>query len=100
MQSWGQGVEGRGSLSADLCLVDQNPGRQVLSISARSAMEAADARFSTPSLAKIRSRCLFTVRWLISKISLISRFDLPCAIHTNTSASREVKAKAAQRISS
>jgi hypothetical protein len=44
------------------------------------ACAMADARFSTPGLVKICSKCLFTVRGLIPRISLISRFDLSCEI--------------------
>jgi len=53
------------------------------------AIAAAAARFSTPSLMNICSRCLFTVRALMFMISLASRFDLPWAIQNSTSLSRD-----------
>jgi allophanate hydrolase len=61
------------------------------------AADAADARFSTPTLMKICSRCLFTVRALMFRISLISLFDLPRDVHKRTSASRGVRLKASRR---
>ncbi len=56
----------------------------------RTARAAAAARFSTPSFTKTCSRCLFTVRGLMARISPISRLALPRLIHSSTSASRVV----------
>ena len=47
--------------------------------STRTAIAVADARLSTPSLWKICSRCLFTVRGLRPRIAAMSRLRLAAA---------------------
>lgn len=54
----------------------EQPARLYCSI-ARMAMTAAAERVSIPSLSKICSRCLVTVRGLMLRISLMTRFGLP-----------------------
>jgi hypothetical protein len=51
---------------------------------------AAAVRVSTPNFMKICSRCLFTVRGFMPRISLISRLVLPWATQVRTSDSRWV----------
>jgi hypothetical protein len=58
------------------------------------AMPAAAVRVSTPSLAKIRSRCFFTVAGLEPRMSAMSRLILPLTTQYSTSASRAVSLKA------
>eukprot|EP01032_Pedospumella_encystans_P015089 gene15089-17290_t len=61
------------------------------------ASAAAAARVSTPSFSKMCSRCLFTVRGLVPRISPMSRLVLPLASHDSTSVSRGVSAASASR---
>ncbi len=63
---------------------DPKPGQS--SPSVFKPITAADVRFSTPSLRKTCSRCLFTVRGLMSRMIAISRFDLPLDTQSRTSA--------------
>ncbi len=55
-----------------------------------NAIAAADVRFSTPSLAKVFSRCFFTVVRPIPRIVAISGFVFPRATQKRISASRGV----------
>jgi len=63
----------------------------------RLASAAAAARVSTPSFSNTCSRCLFTVRGLMPRISPMSRLVLPLAIHESTSVSRRVSAARSSR---
>ena len=61
-------------------MTGDHPARPVLVLSNRAdagGIAAAAARVSTPSFSKTCSRCLFTVRGLIPRISLMTRLGLP-----------------------
>ncbi|AVS92760.1 hypothetical protein C8246_14215 [Paracidovorax avenae] len=54
-------------------------------------------RVSTPSFSKMCSRCLFTVRGLMPRMSAMSRLVLPLAIQDSTSVSRGVRSTRGRR---